>query len=55
LANELGIGGERAAAFAAGGLLAMLADSLIPFAFERARLQAGIWVVVGFALAIGGS
>ena len=52
---ELGLTGDAISAFAAGGLLAMLADSLIPFAFERARLQAGIWVVVGFAVSIAGS
>ena len=50
--TQLGVTGDAIAAFAAGGLLAMLADSLIPFAFERARLQAGIWVVVGFAVSI---
>jgi ZIP family zinc transporter len=50
--TQLGITGEAVSAFAAGGLMAMLADSLIPFAFERARLQAGIWVVVGFAAAL---
>lgn len=44
--------GAALAAFAAGGLLAMLADSLIPYAYERARAQAGIWVVIGFAVAL---
>jgi hypothetical protein len=33
----------------------MLTDSLIPYAFERAKLQAGIWVVVGFAVALAGT
>jgi ZIP family zinc transporter len=39
--------GARMAAFASGGILAMLSDSLIPFAHERSR-QAGFWTVVGF-------
>lgn len=44
-----GLSGDRAAAFAAGGLLAMLTDSLMPFALERGGTWAGIWTVVGFA------
>ena len=44
--------GDRLAALAAGGLLAMLTDSLIPFAFERGGKLAGFWTVVGYALAI---
>jgi zinc transporter, ZIP family len=44
--------GDRASAFAAGGLLAMLIDSLIPFGFERGGILAGFWGVVGFALSI---
>jgi ZIP family zinc transporter len=43
--------GDRMAALAAGGLLAMLTDSLMPFAFERGGDFAGFWTVVGFALA----
>jgi len=39
----------RAAAVAAGGLLAMLTDSLMPFAFEHGGEYAGLWTVVGFA------
>ncbi|HKE94836.1 MAG TPA: hypothetical protein VKB34_11050 [Povalibacter sp.] len=39
--------GARMAAFASGGILAMLCNSLIPFAHERAR-AAGLWTVVGF-------
>jgi hypothetical protein len=35
------------AAFASGGILAMLCNSLIPFAHERSR-AAGLWTVVGF-------
>jgi ZIP family zinc transporter len=41
--------GGRAAAFAAGGLLAMLTDSLMPYAFDRGGPWAGAWTVVGFA------
>jgi ZIP family zinc transporter len=44
--------GDRMAALAAGGLIAMLTNSLMPFAFERGGVQAGIWTVVGFAVAI---
>jgi zinc transporter, ZIP family len=39
------------AAFAAGGILAMLSDSLIPFANERSK-RAGLWTVVGFCAAL---
>jgi len=39
--------GARMAAFASGGILAMLCNSLIPFAHERSR-GAGLWMVVGF-------
>lgn len=48
------INGSRMAAFAAGGILAMLSNALIPFAHERDR-NAGLWTVVGFcsAFAIG--
>jgi ZIP family zinc transporter len=47
--------GAHAAAFAAGGLLAMLADSLMPFAFERGGAWAGIFTVLGFALSLATS
>lgn len=39
--------GARMAAFASGGILAMLCNSLIPFATERAK-GAGLWMVFGF-------
>jgi ZIP family zinc transporter len=42
-----GVTGARMAAFAAGGILAMLSNSLIPFAHERSK-GAGLWTVVGF-------
>jgi ZIP family zinc transporter len=49
-----GFDGSRAAAVASGGILAMLTNSLIPFAHARSE-RAGIWTVVGFcsALAMG--
>ena len=37
-------------AFAAGGLIAMLTTSLIPFSYERGGLITGIWAVAGFAI-----
>ena len=42
--------GDRAAAIAAGGLLAMLTNSLIPFAYERGKELAGLATVIGFCL-----
>jgi len=48
----LGATGDRAAAIAAGGLLAMLTDSLMPYAVKKAGAQAGIWTVVGFAASL---
>jgi ZIP family zinc transporter len=47
--------GDRAAAMAAGGLLAMLTNSLIPFAYERGKELAGVATVVGFCLTLLGS
>jgi ZIP family zinc transporter len=44
--------GARAAGLAAGGVLAMLTNSLMPFSFERGGRLAGLWTVVGFVLAI---
>ena len=44
--------GDRMAALAAGGLLAMLTNSLIPFAYERAGEWAGIGTVLGFCLSL---
>ncbi len=43
--------GAAAQAFAAGALLTMLTDDLIPEARERAGLGAGLAAVLGFALA----
>lgn len=50
-----GTTGNEMAALAAGGLLAMMTDSLMPFAFEHGGEQAGFWTVVGFALAVAPS
>lgn len=47
--------GSRAAALAAGGLLAMLTNSLMPFAFERGKDWAGAATVVGFCLSMLGT
>jgi ZIP family zinc transporter len=47
--------GDRMAALAAGGLLAMLTNSLMPFAFERAGAIAGAATVVGFCASLAGS
>jgi zinc transporter, ZIP family len=52
LADATGATGGRAAAFAAGGLLAMMTNSLMPFAFERGGALAGIATVVGFAVSL---
>ena len=50
--NSLGLTGDRAAALAAGGLLAMLTDSLMPYAMQKGGAQAGVWTVVGFAASL---
>jgi ZIP family zinc transporter len=39
-------------AFAAGAVLNMLADSMMPEAFERARNEAGLVTTLGFAAAV---
>ena len=46
------IDGARMAAIAAGGLLAMLTNSLMPFAYERGGELAGAATVVGFCLSL---
>jgi ZIP family zinc transporter len=48
--NMAGVNGYRAAAIASGGLLAMLANSLIPFAYERGGRLTGVFMTVGFAI-----
>jgi zinc transporter, ZIP family len=47
--------GDRMAALAAGGLLAMLTNSLIPFAYDRGGALAGAATVVGFCLSVVGT
>ena len=54
-ADAIGVNGGRAAAFAAGGLLAMLTDSLMPYAFDHGGSWAGAWTVVGFAVSMASS
>jgi ZIP family zinc transporter len=49
------VDGTRMAALAAGGLLAMLTNSLMPFAYERGGQLAGVATVVGFAVSLGGT
>jgi ZIP family zinc transporter len=45
-----GVNGDRMAALAAGGLLSMIADSMMPFAVERGGNLVAVGVVVGFCL-----
>ena len=45
-----GLTGAAVSAFAAGGLIAMLTTSLIPFSYERGGLITGVWAVAGFAI-----
>jgi ZIP family zinc transporter len=47
--------GAGMAALAAGGLLAMLTNSLMPFAYERGGEWAGAATVVGFCLSLVGT
>jgi ZIP family zinc transporter len=44
------VAGDRMAALAGGGLLAMLTNSLMPFAFERGGKLAGVATVLGFCI-----
>ena len=54
LATDLtsAVQGDRAAALAAGGLLAMLTNSLMPFSFERGGSLAGAATALGFCLSV---
>ena len=47
-----GATGDRAAAVAAGGVLAMLTNSLIPYAVIKGGKRAGVWTVLGFVLSV---
>jgi zinc transporter, ZIP family len=49
---ESGRTGAMTQAFAAGALLAMVADTLLPEAFEAEGVWTGLLVVVGFAVSI---
>ena len=49
------VSGMRLAALAAGGLLAMLTNSLVPFAYERGGQIAGVATVVGFCVSLMGT
>ncbi|HLA16506.1 MAG TPA: hypothetical protein VJZ72_06345 [Candidatus Limnocylindrales bacterium] len=44
--------GARAAALASGGLLAMLTNSLVPFAYQKGGAPAGFATVIGFTGAL---
>lgn len=44
--------GARAASIAIGGLLAMLTNSLIPFAYQKGGAAAGMATVIGFVAAL---
>ena len=47
--------GDHAAALAAGGLLAMLTNSLMPFAFERGGALAGAATAAALCVSVLGS
>jgi zinc transporter, ZIP family len=55
LSEATGTDGAGFAALAAGGLLAMLTDSLLPFAYERGGEIAGVGTVLGFCFALATS
>jgi zinc transporter, ZIP family len=44
--------GDRASALAIGGVLAMLTNSLMPFSYERGKVWAGVFAVVGFIASV---
>jgi ZIP family zinc transporter len=51
LANTFSsVGGDRMAALAGGGILAMLTNSLMPFAYGRAGQLAGVGTVLRFCI-----
>jgi ZIP family zinc transporter len=47
-----GATGSLVDAFAAGSLLVMLTDSMIPEAFEHGKNETGLFIVLGFAVAV---
>lgn len=53
LAQQMpGVNGAVVDAFAAGALLVMLSDSMIPEAFEHGGKETGLFLVLGFAVAV---
>lgn len=55
-ASALGdVNGARLAAFTIGGLITMLTTSMIPFAYEKGGVAAGVWAVVGFGVTLATS
>jgi len=44
--------GARLAAFTIGGLITMLTTSMIPFAYEKGGIAAGLWAAVGLSLSL---
>ena len=53
LAQQMpGVTGAVVDAFAAGALLVMLSDSMIPEAFEHGGKETGLFLVLGFAVAV---
>ncbi|HEY7706984.1 MAG TPA: hypothetical protein VH968_07440, partial [Gaiellaceae bacterium] len=51
-ATAVGTGGGFVPAFAAGAILTMLADTMMPEAFEKGGRAAGLLTTVGFAAAV---
>jgi ZIP family zinc transporter len=48
-----GVSGAAVDAFAAGALLVMLCDSMIPEAFQHGKNESGLFLVLGFTVALG--
>ena len=56
VAQALGdVSGARLAAFTIGGLITMLTTSMIPFAYQKGGVAAGMWAVVGFGITLAAS
>jgi ZIP family zinc transporter len=49
------VSGARLAAFTIGGLITMLTTSMIPFAYSKGKVAAGLWAVVGFGVTLAAS
>lgn len=47
-----GATGDRVAAFTVGGLITMITTSLVPFAYDKGGVPAGLLAAVGFAAAL---